>query len=66
MDEISTKAIMAAILLATLDPPEDESICIFDLAAGLAEDLYAHVAGQVTEEHHQAIFPITPPKGPAN
>lgn len=38
------KALMAAILLSTLEPPEDdEDICLLDMAASLAEDLYDHV-----------------------
>ena len=68
MDETSCKALMAAIILASLTPPEeDDEVCIFDMAASLAEDLYAHVVGNAGDNHAVPLmFQKEPPKGQAN
>ena len=66
MNETYCKALMAAIILSSLVPPEDEDVCIFDAAASLADDLYAHVVGSVGEDHTPLVFPSKPPDGKAN
>ena len=43
MTDPQVKAIMAAILMTAVEPPEDEEICILDVAASMAEELFQHV-----------------------
>ena len=66
MTDEHVKAIMAAILMTSLEPPDDENICIFDLAASLAEDLFIHVTqGHPEDEELPSILPKLP-RGQAN
>jgi hypothetical protein len=63
MDETSLKCIMAAIVFASMDMPEDDAVCPYDIAVAIADDLYAHVVGNFDDS---ALPPLKPVKGQAN
>lgn len=48
MTDIQCKAIMGAILIASL-PEIDDDECIFEHAASVAEDLFAHVVSNSSD-----------------
>jgi hypothetical protein len=66
MEDNHVKALMAAIILATMDPIEDDDVCVFDIATQVANDLWDHVVGGLAHDAPVMVPFPDKPKGQAN
>jgi hypothetical protein len=62
MTDNQTKAIMSAILYSHMNFSTDPEVCQFDMAAGLAEELFQHVLGNAGHGHGESAMPEVDPR----